>query len=201
MISVISRLSGLQKLPLDCPASSLEKGDVILLETPINPFGTAFNIEEYAIKAHSREAYLIVDSTFGPPGLQDPFLWGADIVLHSGSKYFGGHSDLLCGVVATKNEEWTKTLLEDRLAIGNVMGNLEGWLGVRSLRTLEIRVQRASQNAAELIAWLQRGLNNNTTESESPAKGSEDYFVQTVVEKIHHVSLQDEPWVRKQMPN
>ncbi|KAJ9399198.1 hypothetical protein DTO282F9_3821 [Paecilomyces variotii] len=196
VISVISRLSGLQKLPLDCPASSLEKGDVILLETPINPFGTAFNIEEYAIKAHSRGAYLIVDSTFGPPGLQDPFLWGADIVLHSGSKYFGGHSDLLCGVVATKNEEWTKTLLEDRLAIGNVMGNLEGWLGVRSLRTLEIRVQRASQNAAELIAWLQRGLNNI-----EPAKGSEDYFVQTVVEKIHHVSLQDEPWVRKQMPN
>ncbi|KAJ9268748.1 hypothetical protein DTO212C5_5166 [Paecilomyces variotii] len=116
VISVISRLSGLQKLPLDCPASSLEKGDVILLETPINPFGTAFNIEEYAKKAHSRGAYLIVDSTFGPPGLQDPFLWSADIVLHSGSKYFGGHSDLLCGVVATKNEEWTKTLLEDRLA-------------------------------------------------------------------------------------
>lgn len=196
MISVISRLSGLQKLPLDCPASSLEKGDVILLETPINPFGTAFNIEEYASKAHSRGAYLIVDSTFGPPGLQDPFLWGADIVLHSGSKYFGGHSDLLCGVVATKNEEWKKTLLEDRLAIGNVMGNLEGWLGVRSLRTLEIRVQRASQNAAELIAWLQRGLNNT-----EPAKGSEEYFIQTVVQKIYHVSLQDEPWVRRQMPN
>ncbi|KAJ9313165.1 hypothetical protein DTO271D3_6594 [Paecilomyces variotii] len=175
VISVISRLSGLQKLPLDCPASSLEKGDVILLETPINPFGTAFNIEEYAIKAHSRGAYLIVDSTFGPPGLQDPFLWGADIVLHSGSKYFGGHSDLLCGVVATKNEEWTKTLLEDRLAIGNVMGNLEGD-GLR-------------------------GLNNKTESESTPAKGSEDYFIQTVVEKIHHVSLQDEPWVRKQMPN
>ncbi|KAJ9294360.1 hypothetical protein DTO271G3_6935 [Paecilomyces variotii] len=199
VISVISRLSGLQKFPLDCPASSLEKGDVILLETPINPFGTAFDIEEYAIKAHSRGAYLIVDSTFGPPGLQDPFLWGADIVLHSGSKYFGGHSDLLCGVIATKNEEWTKILLEDRLAIGNVMGNLEGWLGVRSLRTLEIRVQRASQNAAELIAWLQRGL--DITGPKSLAQGREDHYIQAVVEKIYHVSLQDEPWVRKQMPN
>lgn len=68
VISVISRLSGLQKLGLDCPASDLEKGDVILLETPINPLGTAFSIEEYAKKAHDRGAYLIVDSTFGPPG-------------------------------------------------------------------------------------------------------------------------------------
>ncbi|KAL1885455.1 hypothetical protein Plec18167_000949 [Paecilomyces lecythidis] len=196
VISVISRLSGLQKLPLDCHASSLDKGDVILLETPVNPFGTAFNIEEFANKAHSRGAYLIVDSTFAPPGLQDPFIWGADIVLHSGSKYFGGHSDMLCGVLATKNEAWKKTLLEDRLAIGNVMGNLEAWLGVRSLRTLEVRVQRASQNAAELISWLQQGLH-----ADSPAEGSEEFFIQTVVQQIYHASLQKEPWVRRQMPN
>lgn len=196
MIAVISRLSGLQKLPLDCPAETIEKGDVILLETPVNPLGTAFNIEEYANKAHERGAYLIVDSTFAPPNLQDPFLWGADIVLHSGSKYFGGHSDMLCGVLATKNKEWAKTLLEDRLAIGNVMGNLEGWLGVRSLRTLEVRVQRASQNSAELISWLQRGL-----DTPSPTAESEELLIQTVVQKIYHASLQDESWVRKQMPN
>lgn len=112
----------------------------------------------------------------------------------------GGHSDLLCGVVATKNEEsglrlfWKIDWLLGTLWVIWMCGVCGRW---------KIRVQRASQNAAELIAWLQRGLNNNTeSESEStPAKGSEDYFVQTVVEKIHHVSLQDEPWVRKQMPN
>lgn len=196
VIAVVSRLSGLQKLPLDCPAESLSDGDVILLETPINPLGTAFSIEEYSRKAHSRGALLVVDSTFAPPGLQDPFLWGADIVMHSGSKYFGGHSDLLCGVLATKRADWTKQLFEDRLALGSVMGNMESWLGIRSLRTLEVRVQRASQNSAKLISWLDRAMKIS-----SPAAGGEEAVVQAVVQKIYHASLQDEPWLEKQMPN
>lgn len=196
VISVVSRLSGLQKLGLDCPAEDLNEGDVILLETPINPLGTAFSIEEYAKKAHSRGAYLIVDSTFAPPGLQDPFLWGADIVMHSGSKYFGGHSDLLCGVLVTKRADWTKQLFEDRLALGNVLGNMESWLGLRSLRTLEVRVQRASQNSAKLISWLDTALN-----APSPAPGSEEAIVQAVLQKMYHASLQKEAWLEKQMPN
>ncbi|KAL4786382.1 pyridoxal phosphate-dependent transferase [Aspergillus varians] len=69
VIAVISRLSSLEKLPLDCPAESLREGDVIILETPVNPLGTAFSIKEYAKKAHARGAYLIVDSTFAPPSL------------------------------------------------------------------------------------------------------------------------------------
>ena len=196
MISVVSRLSGLEKLALDCPAESLGAGDVILLETPVNPLGVAFNIEEFAAKAHARGAYLIVDSTFAPPGLQDPFLWGADIVMHSGSKYFGGHSDLLCGVLATKRDDWAKQLFEDRIALGNVIGNLESWLGNRSLRTLDVRVQRASQNSAKLISWLHQALN-----TPSPVASSEKFVVQKVLQKIYHASLQDEPWLKKQMPN
>ena len=194
VIAVLSRLSGLEKLPLDCPRESLGKGDVILLETPVNPLGTAFSIEAYAQKAHARGAYLIVDSTFAPPGIQDPFLWGADIVMHSGSKYFGGHSDLLCGVLATKRQDWTKQLLEDRVALGNVMGNLESWLGVRSLRTLEVRVQRASLNTSHLVTWLNRALH-------AAAPDSEQQIIQSVLGTIYHASLQEEPWVRKQMPN
>lgn len=196
VIAVVSRLSGLKELPIDCPAESLNEGDVILLETPINPHGIAYNIEEYAKKAHSRGAFLIVDSTFGPPGLQDPFLWGADIVMHSGSKYFGGHSDMLCGVLAVKRDDWVKQLFEDRLALGNVLGNLEGWLGTRSLRTLEVRVQRASENSAKLISWLHDAL-----KASSPTPGSEEAVVQTVLKEIYHASLQDEPWLKKQMPN
>lgn len=195
VISVISRLSGLQKLELDCSAEDLGEGDVILLETPVNPLGTAFNIEEYAEKAHSRGAYLIVDSTFGPPGLQDPFLWGADIVFHSGSKYFGGHSDMLCGVLAVKREDWLKQLYEDRVALGNNIGNLEGWLGLRSLRTLEVRVQRASQNCGKLVSWLA-----DAQKMSDPAPGTEQYIVQSVLKNIYHASLQDEEWLVKQMP-
>ncbi|KAL4977350.1 pyridoxal phosphate-dependent transferase [Aspergillus desertorum] len=196
VIGVISRLSGLEKLPLDCPADSLGKGDVIVLETPVNPLGTAFSIKEYAEKAHARGAYLIVDSTFGPPSLQDPFAWGADIVMHSGSKYFGGHSDLLCGVLAVKRKDWQKELLEDRLALGNGMGNMESWLGLRSLRTLDIRVQRASENAARLVDWLHAAL-----KTPSAALDSEEHLVQTVLKEMHHASLQNEPWLREQMPN
>jgi cystathionine beta-lyase/cystathionine gamma-synthase len=196
VIGVLSRLSGLQKRPLDCPAAGLGEGDVILLETPVNPFGTAFSIEAYAQKAHSRGAYLIVDSTFGPPGLQDPFVWGADVVLHSGSKYFSGHSDMLCGVLATQREDWHKQLLADRVALGHVMGNLESWLGVRSLRSLEVRVQRASQNTSNLISWLNDALN-----APEPAPESEEHTVQAVLQDIFHASLQNEPWLKKQMPN
>jgi cystathionine beta-lyase/cystathionine gamma-synthase len=196
VISVISRLSGLQKLPLDCAAEDLEAGDVILLETPVNPLGTAFNIEAYAKKAHERGAFLVVDSTFAPPGLQDPFLWGADVVMHSGSKYFGGHSDLLCGVLAVKRGDWAKRLFEDRIALGSVMGSMESWLGTRSLRTLEVRVQRASANSAKLISWLDRAML-----VPSPSQGSEEAVVQAVVKKIYHASLQEGEWLARQMPN
>ncbi|KAL4879383.1 pyridoxal phosphate-dependent transferase [Aspergillus karnatakaensis] len=196
VIAVVSRLSGLEKLPLDCPDDSLGEGDVIILETPVNPLGTAFSIKAYAEKAHARGAFLIVDSTFAPPSLQDPFLWGADFVMHSGSKYFGGHSDLLCGVLVTKRKDWQKKLFEDRLALGNVMGNMESWLGLRSLRTLDIRVQRASESSGKLVAWLHKAQT-----APSPEANSEEQLVQMVLKHIHHASLQNEPWLREQMPN
>ncbi|OJJ51738.1 hypothetical protein ASPZODRAFT_148962 [Penicilliopsis zonata CBS 506.65] len=201
VIEIFSRLTGLERLDLDCPAEQLQAGDVIHLETPVNPHGTAFNIQSYADKAHSRGAYLIVDSTFAPPGLQDPFQFGADLVMHSGSKYFGGHSDLLCGVLATQNPKWAKQLHDDRLFLGSVMGNMEGWLGVRSLRTLEIRVQRASQSAASLVSWLDGIL--RVPHATTP--GSDEAAVQAVVHRVFHASLQqqeDDPaWLQRQMPN
>lgn len=169
---------------------------MILLETPVNPKGTAFDIASYAQKAHSRGAFLMVDSTFAPPGLQDPFLFGADLVMHSGSKYFGGHSDILCGVLATQRKDWYKQLSADRLFLGSVMGNMESWLGVRSLRTLEVRVQRQSQNATKLVSWLNTAL--HTTD---PAPGSDEAAVQSVLAEVFHASLQDAEWLKKQMPN
>ena len=180
---------------MDCPAEELEAGDVILLETPVNPFGISFNIEEYARKAHSRGAYLIVDSTFGPPGLQDPFKWGADLVMHSGTKYLGGHSDMLCGVLVTRRADWHQSLSNDRVHLGSVMGSMEGWLGVRSLRTLEIRVQRQSENAFKLVSWLDAALNESSSSSEDTR------IIKETVESITHSSLQkgDMGWLSRQM--
>jgi cystathionine gamma-synthase len=176
----------------DWDAAGLGKGDLVHLETPINPTGIAFNIAHFAERAHARGALLSIDSTFGPPGLQDPFKWGADFSMHSGTKYIGGHSDMLCGILATapgaEGLDRARVLRAERLFLGSVMGNLEGWLGVRSLRTLELRVQRQSSNAENLVTWL---------------VGSADPVVKSVVRKVEHASLQTEDfeWLKKQMPN
>ncbi|KAI6781044.1 putative trans-sulfuration enzyme-like protein [Emericellopsis cladophorae] len=197
VIDVLSRLSGLKKLPLDCDLSELEAGDVIHVETPLNPTGDARNLAYYAERARKVGAYVTVDATFAPPPLQDPFAQGADVVMHSGTKYFGGHSDLLCGVVTVtpdeKGQRLLKGLKHDRLMLGSVMGSLEGWLGLRSLRTLELRVKRQSETATKLVAWL-------ASELKDPAS-----LVSTTVEKVQHASVQPEAsdengWLRKQMP-
>ena len=196
----------MQKLDLDCASEELQAGDVVLLETPLNPTGEAFEIAKYAEKAHARGAYLLVDATFGPPGLQDPFVHGADMVMHSGTKYLGGHSDMLCGVLAVKRRDWYRTLSKERTYLGSVLGSFEGWLGVRSLRTLELRVQRQSQNAERLVAWLAEMLGSEkATQGDNATHKSAGTTeaVKSVVEKIAHASLQhrDRDWLSKQMPN
>ena len=199
MSELFSKLTGMRILPLDCPAEELSPGDLIHLETPINPTGTAVCIEALAQKAHSRGAFLLVDSTFAPPPLQDPFAHGTDIVLHSSSKYIGGHSDMLGGVLCVRTDyggipnngaKIAEKLRHERLLIGGVMGSLELWLGLRSLRTLGLRISRASNNATNLVEWL-----NSIITPTSP------------LAEVHHASLQaeknpeDKEWLVKQMPN
>jgi len=191
-----TKLYGLKKVDLfdesSWDAAGLGKGDIVHLETPLNPTGEAYDISKFAELAHKRGAILTVDATFGPPGLQDPFAHGADVILHSGTKYLGGHSDMLCGVLAVQKKEWWTGLFKERLLLGAVLGSLEGWLGIRSLRTLEVRVQRQSQNTGKLVKWI-----NDELTSE---QGNEN--VKKVVAKIQHASLQaQEPWLKAQMPN
>jgi cystathionine gamma-synthase len=197
VLALHSKLHNLQILPLDCAPEELHVGDVIHLETPVNPSGEARHIAAYAEKAHSRGAYLVVDATFGPPGLQEPFQWGADVVMHSGTKYLGGHSDLLMGVlaVAEGRREWIGGLKAERVFLGSVMGGLEGWLGVRSLRTLELRVRRQSASAGRLVGWLAGCVAGGEG-------GEEGKVVRRVVERVQHASLQegDMAWLRRQMP-
>lgn len=212
VIGIHQKLTGMKKLDLDCPAEELQAGDVVHVETPVNPYGTAYNLKAYADKAHSRGAYLVVDATFAPPPLQDPFLCGADLVMHSGTKYIGGHSDMLCGVLTVNptrvKEGWLKKLEEERIYLGNVLGSLEGWLGVRSIRTLELRVERQSSNATKLVAWLNTALHPEEASSERNAvtvSAEDSKVVQAVLEDIRHASLQQKDikdgWLLKQMPN
>ena len=120
VIGIHSRLTGLKTLPLECPDEDLHEGDIIHVESPINPTGEAIDMAAYAQKARRRGAYLVVDSTFAPPPLQDPFVQGADVVMHSGTKYFGGHSDMLCGVlaIADRHKDWYKELILQRTYLG-----------------------------------------------------------------------------------
>ncbi|KAI3401683.1 hypothetical protein diail_9347 [Diaporthe ilicicola] len=203
VIGLVSKLTGLEKVELEDPEAlaTLRPGDVIHVETPLNPTGEARNLEHYAARARELGCYLTVDATFAPPPLLRPFDHGADVVMHSGTKYIGGHSDMLCGVLAVSPARdaahgWAKGLLGERLFLGSVMGSLEGWLGVRSLRTLQVRVERQSASATKLVEWLDgemRGGNSNS----SP--------VARTVERLQHASLQPEAkvegsWLRRQMP-
>lgn len=197
-LELYSRASGCEIHPLDCAIDALGPGDLIHLETPVNPTGLALNIQYYADRAHARGAYLSVDSTFAPPPLQDPFLHGADVVMHSGTKYIGGHSDFLCGILAVRNEAWLQRLHQDRLYLGSVMAGFDTWLATRSIRTLEMRVLRQSHSAEFIVRALHSAL---LAPSASNVLTNQDVLtVQKVVREVHHASLQEETWLQKQMP-
>lgn len=193
----------------------------------MNPTGEALDIAAYAAKAHARGAWLLVDGTLGPPGLQEPLGLGADVVVHSGTKYLGGHSDLLCGVLATRREGWVAGLAVERTVMGSVMGGVEGWLGVRSLRTLELRVKRQSGNAGFLVRWVDGALRGVVGDLRGEGEGKGDgevvrvtaddvRLVRRTVARVQHASLQlqqqqqrergkgkeeeDMGWLKKQMP-
>ncbi|KAF9058074.1 Cys/Met metabolism PLP-dependent enzyme-domain-containing protein [Panaeolus papilionaceus] len=160
-----------------------QPGDICWLETPLNPTGESRDIQYYADKIHKVGGKLLIDSTFGPPPLQYPFRFGADIIMHSGTKYFGGHSDLLCGVLVVKTRgEWDQ-IHTDRTYLGNMPGSLESWLLLRSLRTLHLRVPRQSATATVLAKWLD-------SVSKTPVGQSYDGVPGGILDKVWHSSLQ-----------
>jgi cystathionine gamma-synthase len=139
-----------------------EREKLIWLETPKNPKCELEDIAYYVNIGNHIGAYVVVDSTFATPVLQKPLSFGADFVMHSATKFLAGHSDALAGVVIT-NEEHAKGLKHQRSIMGNVMGNLESWLLLRSLRTLEVRVLQHSKNAEQVALWLASQIENEET--------------------------------------
>ncbi|KZS97788.1 cystathionine gamma-synthase [Sistotremastrum niveocremeum HHB9708] len=181
-IQVFKKYGGdrLSVIPLD---DEYQEGDIVWLETPLNPTGEARDIKHYADKIHAVGGKLIVDSTLAPPPLQNPFKWGADVVMHSGTKYLAGHSDVLCGVLVVQTKQDWLTLWNDRTYSGSNLGSLDSWLLLRSLRTLKLRVLRQSQTATALASWLNRV-------SQIPQGQTWDGAPGGVVTKVWHSSLQ-----------
>ncbi|VVT56600.1 uncharacterized protein SAPINGB_P005171 [Magnusiomyces paraingens] len=154
ILHILERNNGTKIHSLDADPEILQPGDVIHLETPVNPTGLAFDITHYAKIAHDRKAFLVIDATFAPPPLQDPFKWGADLVMHSATKYFGGHSDLLAGVLVTKDPKVETTLKADRNYIGTITASLESWLLLRSLRTYSYRIKIQAESANAIVKYF-----------------------------------------------
>ncbi|ODQ60251.1 hypothetical protein WICANDRAFT_84160 [Wickerhamomyces anomalus NRRL Y-366-8] len=185
ILDIHTRNHGLKQLSLkDEDLENLGPGDIVHIETPVNPFGTSSDLKYFAEKAHAKGAILVVDSTFAPPPLQDPFKFGADVVMHSATKYFGGHSDLLAGVLAVKTKDIKKKLIDDRVYLGTNIGNLESYLLLRSLRSYDLRIKKQSDNVFKVVSYL------NEHKEEFKA-----------LKKIYHSSLQTEPFVKEQLPN
>ncbi|GHS94538.1 cystathionine gamma-synthase [Synergistales bacterium] len=130
------------------------KTKAVLLETPTNPTLQVSDIAEVARIAHARGALVIADNTFLSPYLQRPLALGADIVLHSATKYIGGHNDVLAGLVALKNPELADRILMIQRSSGGVLGPFDSYLLLRGLKTLAVRMDREVENATAIARWL-----------------------------------------------
>ncbi|PIC64821.1 cystathionine gamma-synthase [Sporosarcina sp. P13] len=132
-----------------------ERTKAIFLETPTNPLMLNINISIYAALAKKHNLLLVVDNTFLTPYFQRPIEEGADIVIHSATKYIGGHNDVLAGLVVAKGEELCERLFTNHNAIGATLSPLDSWLIVRGLKTLHLRMKQHDANAKAMVAYLE----------------------------------------------
>jgi cystathionine gamma-synthase len=145
---------------------------MVWIETPSNPLLKVIDISAVARLAATAGAITVVDNTFATPYIQRPLALGADLVLHSATKYLGGHSDVVGGLVVTRSDELAEKLRYHQNAAGAVPSPFDCFLVMRGLRTLAIRMERASANALVIALWL----------AERPE-----------VERVHYPGLPDHP--------
>lgn len=154
---------------------------LFFLETPSNPLIRLSDLRKISDIAHRHGILVGVDNTFASPYLQRPIEFGADFVAHSATKYLGGHSDLIAGILVAKNRDLAERLGFLQNAIGGIASPWDSWLVLRGLKTLHLRMEAASRNALELARWL------------------EDH---RQVERVHYPGLKSHPHyalARKQM--
>ena len=151
---------------LEAPARAL------YIETPSNPMMNVTDIAFCASLAKKSGALLIVDNTFLSPYFQNPLALGADLVVHSGTKYLGGHNDTLAGFVCVSDMALAEKLRKIATATGGILAPFDSWLMIRGIKTLAIRMERAQENALAIAHWLRQ---------------------HPKVTKVHYVGLPDHP--------
>jgi cystathionine gamma-synthase len=142
---------------LDALAAALANGPatrMVWIETPTNPLMKVVDISAVARVAASAGALTVVDNTFATPFLQRPLELGADVVMHSATKYLSGHSDVISGLLVTRRDDLEERLRFHQNAAGAVPSPFDCWLVMRGMRTLAVRMERASSNAAAIAEWL-----------------------------------------------
>ena len=128
---------------------------LVWIETPTNPLLKIIDISAVSAIAHERQILVGVDNTFASPYLQRPLELGSDLVMHSTTKYLGGHSDVVGGAIVTRDPTLYERLKFLQNAAGAVPGVWDAWLVLRGVKTLALRVERHSQNALRIAQWLQ----------------------------------------------
>jgi cystathionine beta-lyase/cystathionine gamma-synthase len=132
-----------------------ERTRIVWLETPTNPMLNVVDIRAAADAARAVGAIVVVDNTFASPYLQRPLEQGADVVLHSTTKYIGGHSDLVGGFVATSDPTIAERLYFLQKSLGAIPGPFDCWLALRGVKTLALRMQAHSENARKVVSFLE----------------------------------------------
>ncbi|EMQ99019.1 cystathionine gamma-synthase [Paeniglutamicibacter gangotriensis] len=137
-------------------AIGANKTKLVWVETPSNPMMRITDIAAVAQIAHDAGALLVVDNTFASPALQQPLDLGADVVVHSTTKYIGGHSDVVGGAIVVKNPVLAEAIGFIQFAVGAVSGPMDAFLTTRGLKTLGVRMRTHSENAMAVALWLQQ---------------------------------------------
>ena len=127
---------------------------MVWLETPTNPMLSVFDIRAISDVVHELGGVVVVDNTFATPYLQQPLDLGADVVVHSATKYIGGHSDVVGGFVATNNESLAEDLIYIQNAVGAIPSPFDCYLALRGVKTLPVRMDRHCENAQQIVAVL-----------------------------------------------
>jgi cystathionine gamma-synthase len=137
-------------------AAVQDRTRVIWVETPTNPLLGIVDIAALSQLAHDNDALLVVDNTFASPYLQQPLALGADVVMHSTTKYVGGHSDVVGGALVVNDDELGAALRYHQNAMGAIGGPFDAWLTLRGVRTLGVRMERHCDNAERIAEYLSR---------------------------------------------
>ncbi|UGB31859.1 methionine biosynthesis PLP-dependent protein [Metabacillus sp. B2-18] len=165
-----------------------ENTKALFIETPTNPLMQEADIKELVGVAKKHNILVIVDNTFYTPVLQTPILDGADIVIHSATKYLGGHNDVLAGLVVTKGQELSEEFFQHQNAIGAVLSPFDSWLLMRGMKTLSLRMRQHQENAQKVAAFLEE--HSDVLDVLYPGKGGMLSF-----------RLQDEEWINPFLKN